>query len=178
MERSEIGIFLVLILGLSLAVGCVGFAPSGQVDLSATPLAPLPLTPVPAPVVVTAAAPTELAVIQSQGAGLNPGTGYVFEYPGNIEVVNGVYNSVEIVIRYSNGNEYRFDAGGMGGANLTLKPYDIFPPPSYLGQYPENFIILDGMRYSTIHQYTNGADWWVATSGTLVGPDRVPLQSS
>jgi len=178
MERSEIWIFLVLILGFSFAAGCAGSPTPGQVKPAETIPAALPITPYPAPVVVTTVASTELAVIQSKGAGFNPGTGYTFEYPGNIAVVNGVYNSVGIVIRYSDGMEYRFDAGGMGGSNVTLKPYDIFPSPAYQGQYPTNFIILDGMRYSTIHQYNNGADWWVATSDTLVGPDQAPLHSS
>ncbi len=166
---------MVLILGFSFAAGCAGSPTPGQVNPAETIPAALPITPLPAPVVITTVAPTELAVIQSRGAGFNPGTGYTFEYPGNIEVVNGVYSSVEIVIRYSDGMEYRFAAGGMGGSNVTLKPYNIFPSPVYQGQYPANFVILDGMRYSTIHQYNNGADWWVATSETLLGPDQVPL---
>ncbi len=170
---------MVLILGFSLAAACAGSPASGQVKPAETTPAAFPLTPPPdIPLIVTTVAPTELAVIQSRGAGFNPGTGHTFEYPGNIAVVNGVYNSVGIVIRYSDGMEYRFDAGGMGGSNVTLKPYDIFPSPAYQGQYPENFIILDGRRYSTIHQYNNGADWWVATSDTFVGPDQVSLQSS
>ena len=68
--------------------------------------------------------------------------------------------------------------GVWAGSNVTLKPYDIFPSPAYQGQYPANFIILDGMRYSTIYQYHNGADWWVARSDTLVGPDPAPRNSS
>ena len=105
----------------------------------------------------------------------NPGTGYTFEYPGNIEVVNGVYSSVEIVDPVFRRHGIPVRCRGYGGSNVTLKPYNIFPSPVYQGQYPANFVILDGMRYSTIHQYNNGADWWVATSETLLGPDQVPL---
>jgi hypothetical protein len=87
-----------------------------------------------------------------------------------IHVNNGPYQSVQVILRYPDSQEYAYDAGGMGGANATLKPFSLFPADRYKGTNPEKIIVLDGKRYGTEYRYENGVIAWIATADTVLLP--------
>lgn len=112
----------------------------------------------------------EVARIKVDHFGLNPATENVYEFVGTLQVDKGPYNSVQVVLRYPDTQEYSYDLGGMGGSNQTLKSFSLFPADRYMGTNPEKVIVLDGKRYGTEYRYENGVLAWIATSTTLLSP--------
>jgi hypothetical protein len=58
----------------------------------------------------------------------------------------------------------------MGGSNVTLKPFFLYPDNRYMGTNAEKIIALDGKRYDTIYRYEDGVLVWIATADTVVTP--------
>jgi hypothetical protein len=77
---------------------------------------------------------------------------------------------VQVILRYPDSQEYVYDAGGMGGANATLKPFFLYPADRYQGTNPEKIVALDGRMYGTVYDYNNGAVDWVAKTDNVVSP--------
>ena len=150
---------LLLLTGLAVFSGCT--ATTG----------PTPQTTVITPATLITALPVdEVARIQGDHFGLDPSNGDVYEFTGKVQVNDGVYHSVQVILRYPDGQEYTYNAGGMGGSNVTLKPFFIYPDNRYMGTNPDKIIALDGKRYHTIYRYEDGVLVWIATSDTVVTP--------
>jgi hypothetical protein len=165
-NRVRTLLFLLLILAL-LTAGCTrntGSLPEGP----DTP-APGPVVTIPAPqTAVTAVPARDLASIRSEGLRTDPGGGTIYEFTGNVLVHEGTYASVQVILRYPDGTEYAYDAGGMGGSNVTIKPFFLYPDPRFQPVSPEYLIGLDGIRYIAGYRYDNGKVLRVATTESRI----------
>jgi hypothetical protein len=160
-------IFFFLIAMQVAFSGCTSTTGPTQQSMVMTPD---PITPVKTTTPITPLPVSEIARIQVDHFRMNPSTETVYEFVGKVQVNNGPYQSVQVILRYPDTQEYAYDAGGMGGANATLKPFSLFPADRYKGTNPEKIIALDGKRYDTVYHYEDGVLAWVATSDTLVSP--------
>jgi len=88
---------------------------------------------------------------------------WTYEFVGKVQINNGIYQSVQVILQYPDSQEYSYDVGGMGGSNQTIKEFSLFPADRYKGTNPEKIIALDGKRYATAYKYENGLIAWVAT---------------
>jgi hypothetical protein len=159
------GIFLLLLTVLLAFSGCT--ATTGPTP-QATVMTPEPLTPLTTTTPVTPLPSSEVARIRVDHFGMNPATESIYEFVGKIQVNNGPYQSVQVILRYPDSQEYIYDAGGMGGANETLKPFYLYPSDRYKGTNPEKIIALDGKKYGTVYNYENGIVLWIATPDNVV----------
>lgn len=169
MKLKTTGIlFLLLILaGLVAFSGCIGSTGAAP---PTTVMIPDPITPVKTATLVTRLPVGEIARIRVDHFGMNPSTETVYEFVGKVQVRNGPYQSVQVILRYPDTQEYVYDVGGMGGANATVKPFYLYPADRYKGTNPEKIIALDGKRYGTVYWYENGSIAWVATTGSTISP--------
>ncbi|MGB9177174.1 MAG: hypothetical protein WCB46_10630 [Methanoregula sp.] len=166
MNLKTTGILLLILAGLVAFSGCSAPGPTPQTTL----MAPEPISPVKTMTPATLLPVGEIARIQVDYFGMDPSTGTVYEFRGNVMVDDGVYQSVQVILRYPDTQEYAYDAGGMGGANVTLKPVYLYPADRYTGTNPRKIITLDGKRYGTVYHYENGVTEWVATTDTVISP--------
>jgi hypothetical protein len=152
---------LIILTGLATFSGCTsapGAAPQKTV------MVPDTITPVKTPTLITPLPLSEIARIRVDHFGMNPATETIYEFVGKVQVNNGPFRSVQVILLYPDSQEYAYDAGGMGGANATLKPFSLFPADRYKGTNPEKIIALDGKRYATAYKYEKGMIAWVATT--------------
>lgn len=164
MNLKTVCIFLLLIAGLVAFSGCT--TTTGPTPQS-TVMTPDPITPVKTTTLVIPLPVNEVARITVDHFGMNPSTETVYEFVGKVQINKGPYQSVQVILRYPDTQEYAYDTGGMGGANATLKPFSIFPADRYKGTNPEKIIELDGKRYGTVYNYDKGVIAWIATSENL-----------
>jgi hypothetical protein len=153
-------VLVLCVAALAAFSGCT--ATTGPTP-AATVLTPEPLTPVTTTIPITPLPAGEIARIKVDHFGMDPTTATVYEFVGKVQISNGVYRSVQVILLYPDSQEYSYDAGGMGGANATIKEFSLFPADRYKGTNPEKIIALDGKRYATAYKYENGAIAWVAT---------------
>jgi hypothetical protein len=166
--KAPCPLFLLLLLtGMAAFSGCT--SPPGTSPV-ATVTTPESITPLTTMTLETPQPMREIARIRVDHFGMNPTTGTIYEFVGKVQVNNGPYQSVQVILRYPDSQEYTYDAGGMGGANATLKPFSLFPADRYRRTNPEKIIALDGKRYGTVYRYENGALSWVATTDTVLFP--------
>ncbi|MFA5268092.1 MAG: hypothetical protein WC379_08970 [Methanoregula sp.] len=99
-----------------------------------------------------------LAQILSKGFGYDPTKSTVYQMNGNIEIQNGVYDSVGVIIRYPDRDTYQIDLGGMGGSNITRKDFKIVLHERVINQTPNFFVRLGSMEYPVVRtgERTNG----------------------
>lgn len=167
LKRSRVLLPLVVLL-LVASSGCTSApAPAPQ---AAAPAPADTVTTLPAATLVTRVPADEVARIRVELFGMNPDTETIYEFLGTVQTENGVYRSVQVVLRYPDGQEYGYDAGGMGGANQTLKSFYLYPADRYRGTDPEKIIVLDGKRYRTVYRLEDGVVSWIAMSDTPVSP--------
>jgi hypothetical protein len=160
-------ILLLLLTGLLALAGCT--ATTGP-SPAATVMTPEPLTPLTTTTPITPLPVGEVARIKVDHFGMNPATDSIYEFVGKIQVNGGPYQSVLVILRYPDSQEYVYDAGGMGGANATLKPFFLYPADRYKGTNPEKIIDLDGKKYGTVYDYVNGIVVWIAKTDNVVSP--------
>jgi len=161
MNLKTIGILLLLILAVLVAFsGCT--ATTGPTPQSSV-ITPDPLTPVKTTTPTTPLPVGEIARIKVGHFGMDPTTATVYEFVGKVQINNGIYQSVQVILQYPDSQEYSYDVGGMGGSNQTIKEFSLFPADRYKGTNPEKIIALDGKRYATAYKYENGLIAWVAT---------------
>lgn len=160
----------ILILFLAVMVAFCGCTATTGPTPPAKVLTPEPVTPLKTTTLITPLPSNEVARIRVDHFGMNPSTETVFEFVGNVQVNNGPYQSVQVVLRYPDGQEYPFFLGGMGGSNQTRKEFSLFPADRYKGINPDKIIVLDGRRYATEYRYENGVIFWIATSGSVIMP--------
>lgn len=160
-------ILLILLAGLVAFSGCTATTgPAPQTTL----MTPDTVTPLMTTTMVTRAPTNEIARIEVEHFGMNPSTDSIYEFVGKVQVNDGMYQSVQVILRYPDSQEYAYDAGGMGGSNATVKEFSLFPDNRYKGTNPEKIIALDGKRYGTVYRYENGILAWIATSDNPVSP--------
>jgi hypothetical protein len=133
---------------------------------AATVLTPEPITPLTTTTPITPLPEGEIARIRQDHFGDDPSTGTVFEFRGKVQVRDTVYDSVQVILRYPDGQEYSSDLGTMGGSEPMIKEFALFPDDRYKGTNPEKIIVLDGKLYGTTYRYENGVIAWVATGKT------------
>jgi hypothetical protein len=160
-------ILLLLLAGIVAFSGCA--ATTGPTP-PATVMTPDPITPVKTTTLITRLPVNEVARIKVDHFGMNPSTDSIYEFVGTLQVNDGSYQSVQVILRYPDSQEYAYDLGGMGGSNQTLKPFSLFPADRYQGTNPEKIIALDGKRYGTVYRYENGIIAWIATPDNLSPP--------
>lgn len=149
-----------LLLAFSGCTATTGPAPQAAV------LTPEPITPVRTATPVTPLPASEIARIKVDHFGMNPSTETIYEFVGTVQVNKGPYQSVQVILRYPDSQEYAYDLGGMGGSNRTIKEFSLFPDDRYKGTNPEKIIVLDGKQYATVYRYENGTLAWVAMTGS------------
>jgi len=165
MDLKPIGIILIVIAGMAALSGCTattGPTPQGAV------MTPDTITPVRTPILITPLPVDEVARIEVDHFGMNPSTETVYEFVGKIHVNNGPYQSVKVILRYPDTQEYTYDAGGMGGANATLKPFYLYPADRYKGTNPEKIVELDTKRYGTVYNYNEGVISWISRTNNEI----------
>lgn len=167
MTPKTICILLLILTGLVAFSGCTGS--TGAVPPT-TVLTPDPITPVKTTMIVTRLPVSEIARIEVDHFGMNPATESIYEFVGKVQVNDGVYQSVQVILRYPDTQEYSFEAGGMGGANATIRQFFLYPSDHYIGTNPEKIIALDGKRYSTVYRYEKGVLAWITTPDNLISP--------
>ncbi len=155
----------ILLAGLLAFSGCT--ATTGPTP-QATVLTPEPVTPLTTTTPVTPLPVGEVARIKVDHFGMNPSTGSIYEFIGKVQVNGGPYQSVQVILRYPDSQEYPYDIGGMGGANQTIKPFFLYPADRYKGTNPEKIIVLDGKQYDTKYSNDNGIDLWIAKTDNLI----------
>jgi hypothetical protein len=166
MNLITTGLFILLLAGLAVFSGCTGTTgPAPQAVMTPEPVTPLTIT-----TILTRLPVNEIARIKVDHFGLDPSNGDVYEFLGTVQVNDGPYQSVQVILRYPDSQEYVYDVGGMGGSNLTIEPFFLYPDNRYMGTNPEKIIALDGKRYNTVYRYENGDLVWIATPDTLVTP--------
>lgn len=162
---------IIACLLLVLAAGTIAFA-GCTATTGPTPQAPVmtpePVTPLTTTVPVTPLPAGEIARIRVDHFGLNPSTETVYEFVGSLHVSGGPYRSVQVILKYPDGQEYSCDLGGMGGANATRKSFSLFPADRYKGTNPEKIVFLDGRQYGTVYRYEDGVIFWIASPENLI----------
>lgn len=161
MNLKTTSILILIVALLAAFSGCT--ATTGPTPAAAV-MTPEPLTPVKTTTPITPLPVGEVARINVDHFGMNPSTETVYEFVGKVQVSNGPYHSVQVILQYPDSQEYSYDVGGMGGANQTLKEFSLFPADRYKGTNPEKIISLDGKRYATVYKYEDGLIAWVATT--------------
>ena len=161
MNLKATGILILTVAALAAFSGCA--ATTGPTP-PATVLTPEPLTPLTTTTPITPLPVGEIARIKVDHFGMDMTTATVYEFRGKVQVRDGAYNAVQVVIRYPDSQEYSFDAGGMGGTEPVIREFALFPADRYKGTNPDKIIVLDGKRYATTYRYENGAIAWVATT--------------
>jgi len=156
-------LLLLVFAALAAVAGCT--ATTGPTP-PAPILTPEPVTPLATTVPVTSLPAGETARIRVDHFGMNPATGTIYEFTGSLHVSSGPYRSVQVMLRYPDGQEYTANLGGMGGANATVRSFTLFPADRYQGTNPEKIITLDNRSYGTTYRYEDGEIFWVATPGT------------
>jgi len=167
MDLKTTGIILIVIAGMAAFSGCT--ATTGPTPQAAV-MTPDTITPVKTPVLVTPLPVGEVARIEVDHFGMNPSTETVYEFVGKIHVNNGPYQSVKVILRYPDTQEYMYDAGGMGGANATQKPFYLYPADRYRGTNPQKIVELDTKRYGTVYNYDNGVISWISRTNNEITP--------
>lgn len=167
MNLKITSLLLILIAMGAAFSGCTG---SSNTSARAPVLTPDPITPVKTTSPVTPLPAGEIARIRVDHFGMNPTTETIYEFMGTVMVNKAVYQSVQVILRYPDTQEYVSDIGGMGGSNPTVKEFALFPADRYKGINPEKIIVLDGRRYGTVYRYEDGALSWVAMSDTEGSP--------
>lgn len=166
LKTACILLFLIL-AGLMASAGCTATTgPSPPTPV----LTPDTITPVRTTTPVTPLPVNEIARITVGHFGMNPSTESIYEFVGTVQVNDGVYQSVQVILRYPDTQEYTYDAGGMGGSNVTIKPFFLYPSDHYKGTNPGKILALDGKRYATLYRYENGVLAWIATSDNQIVP--------
>ncbi len=161
-------IFILILLAVLAAFsGCT--ATTGPTP-QATVMTPEPVTPLRTATLITALPVNEIARIKVDHFGMNPATENVFEFIGKLQVSGGPYQSVQVILRYPDTQEYAYDLGGMGGSNETLKPFFLYPDERYKGTNPEKIIVLDGKQYGTKYHTENLLDYWIANADNVISP--------
>jgi len=167
MNLKIISILLLLIAGLLVFSGCTSTTgPTPQ----ATVMTPEPITPLTTTTLITPLPVGEVARIRVDHFGMNTATDTIYEFVGKVQVSGGPYQSVQVILRYPDKQEYTYDVSGMGGANQTLKPFYLYPADRYKGTNPEKIIVLDGKKYGTVYDYDNGIVVWIAKTDDVVSP--------
>jgi hypothetical protein len=167
MNLKTTGLFLLLLGGLLAFAGCT--ATTGPTPV-ATVMTPEPLTPLTTTTLITPLPVGEVARIRVDHFGMNPATDSIYEFIGQIQVSGGPYQSVQVTLRYPDSQEYTYDAGGMGGANETIKPFFLYPADRYKGTNPDKILVLDGKKYGTVYDYVNGVVVWIARTDNAIFP--------
>jgi hypothetical protein len=164
MDLKTTGIILIIIAGMAAFAGCTATGPTPQ----AAVMTPDTITPVKTPILVTPLPVGEVARIEVDHFGMNPSTETVYEFVGKIHVNEGPYQSVKVILRYPDTQEYTYDAGGMGGANATVKPFYLYPADRYKGTNPEKIVELDTKRYGTVYNYDSGVISWISRTNNEI----------
>jgi len=108
---------------------------------------------------VTPVPPRTLARILSRGFGYDPTASTVYQMNGKIEIENGIYDSVGIILRYPDNDTYQSDVGGMGGSNFTRKDFRIVIHDRLSNKTPGVFVRLDAGEYPAVEtgEQANGS---------------------
>ena len=165
MGPKSVSLPLVLVILAAVIAGCTSIT---EPNPPATILTPEPVTSLTTVVPVTSLPSGEIARIRVDHFGMNPSTETVYEFVGSLHMSGGPWQSVQVTLKYPDGQEYPADLGGMGGANATIKSFTIFPADRYKGTNPEKIISLDGRQYGTTYRYENGNIFWIATPATAL----------
>jgi hypothetical protein len=158
-------ILFILLAGLLAFSGCT--ATTGPTP-QATVMTPEPVTPLTTTTPITPLPVGEAARIKVEHFGMDPSAGTIYEFIGKVQVSGGPYQSVQVILRYPDSQEYAYDVGGMGGANQTIKPFFLYPADRYKGTNPEKIIVLDGKKYGTVYDYDNSIVVWIAKTDNVV----------
>jgi hypothetical protein len=112
---------------------------------------------------VTPVPPRALARILSRGLGYDPTAGTVYQMNGKIEIENGIYQSVGVILRYPDNDTFQSDVGGMGGSNFTRKDFRIVIHDRVNNQTPGLFVRLDAREYPAVEtgEQANGSIYTV-----------------
>jgi hypothetical protein len=92
----------------------------------------------------------EVARILSKGFGYDPTAAIIYQMNGNVAIPSGIYDSVTVILRYPDKDEYHLDVGGMGGANFTRKDFKVILNDRVRDEEPEYFIRLDNREYPAV----------------------------
>ena len=168
--RTGCGLVL-LVIGLVLVAGCTQNPVQSSPVTSPAPQQQMTESTVQGPAPLVTAMPVrDLAALDSDGFHLDPSTGSLYEYKGEVLVYDGVYSSVVVFLRYPDGKYYGYSVGGMGGSNATKKAFYLYPDSRYQSMTPEYYIRLDKTNYTASYRNDNGNVLRVATTESRVTP--------
>jgi heat shock protein HslJ len=108
---------------------------------------------------------------------------------GKVRIKSGVYDEVQVMVRYPDNNAFESGVFAMGGSNPVLKSFYLFPDLKYQDQDGEWFVRLDDNRYPVIRSGNSGTAYinpppapvyvtlhQVVTHGIAVDPTPVTLK--
>lgn len=75
---------------------------------------------------------------------------------GKVRIKSGVYDEVQVIVRYPDNNAFESGVFPMGGSNPVLKSFYVFPDLRYQDQDGEWFVRLDDTRYPVIRSGNSG----------------------
>lgn len=167
--------YFLLLLAVLITPGCTNDAPAGAQTTIAAPAAPA-VTPVPAGTPAPSAAPVEMAYLENVKCAIDQTTETAYHCNGKVRIKSGVYNEVKVIARYPDNNTFESAAVAMGGSNLVLKTFALFPDLKYRSQSPVFFVKLDKNQYPVIMNNESGTAYLnppPTTAATAIPPPGV-----
>src|SRR5512137_79537 len=148
--------YLLLLLAFLITPGCTTDAPAGAAATTA-PAAPVPAaTPVPEVTPVPSAAPVAMAYLENVECTIDHTSETAYHCNGKIRIRSGIYDEVKVIARYPDNNTFESGAVAMGGSNVVLKSFALFPDLKYQDQKPLYSVKLDRDQYPVIMESNNG----------------------
>ena len=156
--RPYLSVFLVL--ALLITAGCVQeYNPGTTAATRQTPVrTTVPADTADTPGQTPAPAPEEMAYLANIQCAVGDRSEAAYHCNGNVRVRGGPCE-VQVIARYPDNNTFISGLEEMGGSNLIVKPFVIFPNIRYKGQVPDYFVKIDNTLYPVTWSGGSGTAW-------------------
>ena len=153
--QTDSNIFVLAYKGIMSALGTRG--PDSAPEAAGQDPAPVTTTPAPPPVTtLVAQEPVEMAYLEKTDCSVTDDKVTTCRCRGNIRIRSGIYDEVQVIAKYPDNNTFASGIVSMGGSNVTLKSFILFPDLKYQDEEPAFFVRLDKAWYPVIMNGTAG----------------------
>ena len=147
----------VFVLAFKGIISTLGKSGSDPAPVAAEDPAPVTTTPAAPPVTTQVTKePVEMAYLENVDCSVIDERVATYRCRGNIRIRSGTYDEVQVIAQYADNNTFESGVVSMGGSNITLKSFMLFPDLKYQGEEPAFFVRLDKVRYPVIMYGTEG----------------------
>ena len=151
---------VLLVLAVLITAGCVE-PETANATVTATTAPALVTSSVPTntPVLTPTPVPEQMAYLTDIQCAEGDKTGAAYHCYGNVRIQSGSYDEVQVIAIFPDNNTFKSGTVAMGGNDIVLKPFYIFPDLKYEGQEPKYFVRLDNNVYPVVWSGTTGTAW-------------------